>query len=405
MGTEVGSINRDSYERRPERRHEGRRDHDDHSREDKHRRHEDRHSREHDKREDRHNRDNDKHDDRQSRDNDRYESRRHKKEESHRPSRFHNVKEEVVEKKPSPPRVQDILNQNIRQDQISYDHKDTNYQLSIPAIKEVKQPSRSYQEVNQPNRSYQEVKQPIQSYQEVKQPVQSYQEVKQPVQLYQEVKQETNYQIPREHHPVGEIEMSGSSHSSMSIAADQTKPQYQPQVETNQKHGIEKNVLTVCSYFYEEGRKAKRKPTTKVFKNNEEVSKSDPQIQDEINELSTLYTSELNKRNQKLKEKLLELSTLNTQIAHTLPSTITSILESFTPTPLSSLPTVPVLYIKPVSNNPKLGQLKTALKKNCDREREIRENLGKKKLDICEIENEIEVMDFKILVSEAKVKA
>lgn len=257
------------------------------------------------------------------------------------------------------------MNNNVKQEQIRHEERNNNYQPSLPTIEEEKYPSQNYS--------------------------------------YAEVKQESTHQIPQEYHPAGEIEMSGSSHSSMSITADQPKPQ--AIIETNQKHGIEKNVLTVCSYFYDENRKAKRKPTSRVFKNGEDVSQSDPQIQAEIRELSSLYSSELNKRNQKLKEKLLELSALNSQIASIPAEVVDATIGSFATPALAELTTVPVLYVKPVSNNPKLAQLKSALKKNSDREREIREVLGKKKLDICEIENEIGVMHFKILVSEAKVKA
>lgn len=59
------------------------------------------------------------------------------------------------------------------------------------------------------------------------------------------------------------------------------------------KFGIERNLLTVYSFLYDEGRKSKKKVTESIFKEiNKEIKKEEPTIANEAAELTDLYENE-----------------------------------------------------------------------------------------------------------------
>lgn len=83
-------------------------------------------------------------------------------------------------------------------------------------------------------------------------------------------------------------DMSISSHSSMSVEKKEVKNQ-----TIRAKFGIEKNLLTVYSYLYDEGKKSKRRLTESIFKeNNKEIKKEETTIANEAAELTDLYDNE-----------------------------------------------------------------------------------------------------------------
>lgn len=217
-------------------------------------------------------------------------------------------------------------------------------------------------------------------------------------------KQETTHPVPRESRTIGEVEMSGSSHSSMSVLS--AKPVEAPKTNSRQKFGIDKNLFSVYSYLYDEGKKKKHKPSTQIFKSGQEVSKNDKDIVSEVTELTELYNTENKKRDLKLQEKLVELQKQNMNVSKiNFKKLIESIAETTQKVKVDELSTVPVLYVKPISHNTVINNLKETAKNNLERERKLKEKLLYLDTKLESLRTDIHVCEFKSKVCQVKIDA
>lgn len=209
---------------------------------------------------------------------------------------------------------------------------------------------------------------------------------------------------PQRHNEVkmGSGSDSPSSESSMSVRSG--KVDEVVTISLNQ-NGVDKSLFSVYSYLYEEGRKRK-KPSAKVFKTSKEPTKNDPDIQSELAELNELYISEQKKRKQKQKEKLMELKELNDTVGQISKEKLDKLTnESFKKPKADELPFVPVLYVKPISSNQTLNNLRETEKHNYERELKLREkieSIGQKLQDFTSF---LKIQEFESRIFKVKAEA
>ena len=173
------------------------------------------------------------------------------------------------------------------------------------------------------------------------------------------------------------------------------------------KFGIEKNLLTVYSYFYDEGKKGKRKFTEWIFKENaKEVNKDEPVIVNEATELTELFKNERNKRISKLYSKLEELKILNSDISHIGKKRLIDVVSDCEQkVQVDQYSYIPSLSISTHSHNREVSSLKDSIKKINEIEQKLKESKAKIDDALRNTTSWIDTIEYKVKIWESKINA